>query len=112
IATLHTVGSHPLLDRLRTEAPAGVLELMRVPGLKPEKILAIHNELGIASLSELEEAARAGQLAKAKRLGEALQRKVLQGIEALKAAAGRRHIHRAAEMLSEAERQLRRTIPG
>ena len=40
ITKLHRSGSHPSLEKLRKEIPAGVLELLAVPGLRPE----IHSE--------------------------------------------------------------------
>jgi DNA polymerase (family X) len=43
---------------MRKDIPAGVLELLSVPGLRPEKVLKRYNELGIASLEVLEQAAR------------------------------------------------------
>ena len=111
IPVLHETGSHPLLEELRSDIPDGVLEMLGVPGLPPEKVLALFRELGIASLAELEAAARDGVLARAKRFGPALARKVLDGIEARRAAQGRMHLHRAAELLEAAEAQLRHARP-
>lgn len=112
VTALHETGTHPLLETLRSDAPAGVLELLRVPGLAPDQVMALHRELGIASLDELEAAARSGQLAGSRTFGEAMQRKVLQGIAALGHAAGRRHIHAAAEILADAGQSLRRLMPA
>ena len=57
ITKIYETGSHPSLDKLRKEVPEGVLELFAVPGLRPDKILKLHQELGISSLAELEKAA-------------------------------------------------------
>jgi DNA polymerase (family 10) len=43
---------------MRKDIPAGVLELLSVPGLRPEKVLKLYSELGIASLEGLEQVAR------------------------------------------------------
>ncbi len=112
IPTLHATGTHPLLQELRSDIPATVLEMLAIPGLKPEKVLALFRELGIRSVQELETSARSGALSRAKRFGPALERRILQGIEALRAAHGRIHLHRAAERLAVAEIQLRQAIPG
>jgi DNA polymerase (family 10) len=112
IPILHETGTHPMLDALRSDIPAGVLEMLAVPGLKPEKVLALFRELGIRSLEELEQAATDGRLAAAKRFGPAFAQKVQQGIKALRAGQGRIHMHRAAERLDEAERLLRTARPG
>jgi DNA polymerase/3'-5' exonuclease PolX len=39
-----------------------VLDMLSIPGLKPEKINILHKELGIADLSALEAAAREDRL--------------------------------------------------
>lgn len=65
----------------------------------------------MSSLAELEEAAREGRLQKIKGLGTSLQTKVLRGIEMRREAQGRRHVHRAAELLKAAEKHLREARP-
>jgi DNA polymerase (family 10) len=57
IERLHRTGTHPSLEALRKEIPESVLELLSIPGLRPEKVLKVHKHLGIGSLRELEEAA-------------------------------------------------------
>jgi DNA polymerase (family 10) len=112
ITKLHRTGSHPSLERMRREIPEGVLEMLSVPGLRPHKVLKLHKQLGIASLAELEAAARDDRIKNMKGLGAALQRKVVQGLEIRKAALGSRHMHRAAELMAAAEKNLRRAFPG
>ena len=46
-------GSIPLLERLRGEIPAGVLDLVAVPGLGVKRARAAYEALGIASLDDL-----------------------------------------------------------
>ena len=60
--------------------PAGVSELITVPGLRPEKMLRLYQDLGITSLDELEAAAKEDRVKKAKALGAALQTKILQNL--------------------------------
>jgi hypothetical protein len=43
---------------MRKEIPAGVLEMLAVPGLRPDKVLKLYKTLGITSLADLEQAAR------------------------------------------------------
>jgi DNA polymerase (family X) len=112
ITQLHVTGTHPTLETMRKEVPESLLELLAIPGLRPDKILKLHSELGISSLAELEEAARAGRLQKIKGLGAALQTKILKGIEIKRNAKGLRHLHRAAELLEGAERHLREAKAG
>lgn len=56
-------GQSKYLEDLRKQYPPGILELLRVPKLGLKKIGILHQKLGIGSLDDLEEAARAGRLA-------------------------------------------------
>ena len=73
VMKLYQTGTHPSLEKLRKEIPAGVLELLTVPGLRPEKVLRLYKDLGISSLAELEAAAKEDRIKKSKGLGAALQ---------------------------------------
>ena len=42
--------------------PAGLTELLRVPGLGPKKVKSLHDQLGIKSLGELEYACNENRL--------------------------------------------------
>ena len=112
IKKLHRTGTHPALAEMRKEIPAGVLSFLTIPGLRPDKALKLYRDLGVSSLDALERAARTGELARIKGLGTALQNKILQGIEIRRGGQGRRHLHRAAELLQLAERNLRNSHLG
>ena len=112
IRKLSQTGTHPNLERLRKEVPEGVLELLSVPGLRPDKALRLYKDLGITSLAELEAAARGDRIKKAKGLGPALQAKILQNLEIAKSGEGRLHLHRAAALLAHAKETLQRTQPN
>jgi DNA polymerase (family X) len=107
IKRLHATGTHPGLESMREEVPEGVLDLLTVSGLRPDKIVKLHRDLGVSSLDELEEAARSGRLAKTKGLGAALATKILQGLKIRRSGFGRRHLHRAAELIKSAEHHLK-----
>lgn len=111
ITKLHKTGSHPSLEKLRKEIPAGVLEMLTVPGLRPEKVLRLYKDLGIASLAELEAAAKDDRIRKAKGLGAALQTKILQNLPIAKSGEGRLHLHRAAALLAHAKDSIRKSRP-
>jgi DNA polymerase (family X) len=96
---------------MRREIPTDVLEMLTVPGLRPDKVLKLYRELGLSSLAELEEAVRGDRPRKIKGLGASLQSKIFRGIEMRRAAQGRRHMHRAAELLKAAEKHLREARP-
>jgi DNA polymerase (family 10) len=111
ITKLHRTGSHPSLEKLREEIPAGVLEMLSVPGLRSDKVLRLYNDLGIASLAELEAAAKDDPIKKIKGLGAALQTKLLQNLAIARSGQGRIHVHRAAALLQNAVASLHRARP-
>ena len=110
ITRLHRTGTHPQLEAMRLEIPAGVLEMLSVPGLRPDKVLKLYTELGIASVEELQQAALHDRLKAVKGLGAALQAKILGGLKMRR--EGARHLHRAAALLAAAEANLRESRLG
>jgi DNA polymerase (family 10) len=88
-----------------------VLELLTVPGLRPDKAMRLHKDLGISSLADLEAAAKDDRIKKAKGLGSALQTKILQNLAIARSGAGRLHIHRAAALLDHAVDSLKAAHP-
>ena len=64
IKKLHATGAHPGLEKMRKEVPVGVLEMLTVPGLRPDKVLKLYQELGLSSLAELEGGCPRGPSAK------------------------------------------------
>ena len=37
VTKLHSTGTHPLLEKLRREVAEGVVDMLSIPGLKPDK---------------------------------------------------------------------------
>ena len=111
ITKLHRTGTHPSLEKLRKEIPAGVLELLSVPGLRPDKVLRLYKDLGITSLAELEVAAKEDRIKTVKGLGAALQTKILQNLAIATSGESRLHLHRAAALLEHAIKTLEKTQP-
>lgn len=81
IDELVRTGASKYLEELRAQYPPGIFELLRIPKLGLKKIGAIYAELGVASLDQLEDAARSGRLAKLKGFGEKTAEHILKGIE-------------------------------
>jgi DNA polymerase (family X) len=111
VTKLHETGSHPSLDKLRKEVPEGVLELFAIPGIRPEKILKLHQELGISSLAELEAAAKEDRIRSVKGLGAALQTKILQNLEIARSGETQLHLHKAAALLEHAVATVKQEHP-
>ncbi len=109
ITKLARTGTHPSLEKMRAEIPEGVLDMLSIPGLRPEKVIKIYKELGIATMDELEAAAKEDRIKDVKGLGAALQRKILQGLAIRRDSQGARHVHRAEELIANATGSLKRS---
>jgi DNA polymerase (family 10) len=80
VRDLVETGSSRYLDELRSATPEGLLDMLAIPGLSPEKIHKIYEELEIADVAKLEEAARDGRLAKIRGFGPKTAERILKGI--------------------------------
>jgi DNA polymerase (family 10) len=89
IAELLESDDPPFIKELRSQFPAGVLEMLRIPGLGPKKIRALMAELDITSVGELEYACRENRLLDLPGFGAKTQENILRGIASLTAYAGR-----------------------
>jgi DNA polymerase (family 10) len=112
VTKLHQTGSHPSLEKLRKEVPEGALELFAVPGLRPDKILKLHQELGISSLAALEAAAKDNRIRKVKGLGASLQTKILQNPSIARSGETQLNLHKAAALIQHALTTVEREHPG
>ena len=75
-------GTCALLERLRSKLPPGITDLLRIPGLGPKRVQALHGELGIGTLAGLQRAARDGRLRTLPGFGERTERRVLDSVSA------------------------------
>lgn len=82
-------GRIALVDELHKRFPPGVISLLRVPGVGTRLAARVYDELGVASIDDLEAAARDGRLAGLPRLGEKTAASILRNVEALKRRSGR-----------------------
>ena len=89
IVQLATTGQLPSYDELRRSTPPGLVALLRIPGLGPKKIKALHETLKIESLADLRAAGESGQIAKLKGFGAKTEAKILEGIAFVEKAGER-----------------------
>lgn len=80
IGVMVSSGSLPYLDELKAEIPAGLLTLLKIPGLGPKKAKALFDTLQIDSLDKLKAACEKGQVAALKGFGEKSQAKIMEGL--------------------------------
>ncbi|TGT71792.1 MULTISPECIES: DNA polymerase/3'-5' exonuclease PolX [unclassified Mesorhizobium] len=111
VRKLYETGTHPSLEKLRQEVPAGVMELFTVPGLRPDKILKLHQALGVNSLADLEAAAKADRIRPVKGLGASFQTKILQNLAIARSGETQLHLHKAAALLQHAVISLKQGHP-
>lgn len=108
ITELVQTGASHYREQLLTLAPAGLLELLRIPGFGPRKAGIVHRQLGISSLAELEAAAREGQLKSLPGFGAKTQAKILQGIEQLRQGVERALLGQALPLAEALVQMVRR----
>ncbi|MCS7022284.1 MAG: DNA polymerase/3'-5' exonuclease PolX [Gemmataceae bacterium] len=108
IITLVTTGRLPFLEELRSSIPAGLVEMLRIPGLGPKKVKALHDQLHISSVAELQAACQRGEIARLKGFGEKTQQKILEGIAFLQTQNQRVRLDQALPLAEEVMERLRR----
>ncbi len=111
ITTLVTTGKLKYLDDLRAETPAGLLDMLRLPGIGPKKVKALHDELKIDTIDALKKACEAGTVAELKGFGAKTQAKILDGIAFLGRVGNRVRIDLALPLGRRLLEQLK-TLPG
>jgi len=97
IVDLVATGTMPLREELLTRYKASMLELLRLPGMGPKTVALLWSALQVADIDALEEAAKAGHLAKLPRMGEKFATKLLKGIEDYRRNSSRFRIDQARE---------------
>ena len=70
----------PLLEDLKKELPEGLITLMRVRGLGPKKVAALHKTLNVATLEDLRKAATKGKIRELPGFSEKTERTILEEI--------------------------------
>jgi DNA polymerase (family 10) len=111
IDELLSTGKLGFLEKLKTEVPEGLAELLPVPDLGPKKIAIFWRELGVTDLAGLEAAARAGKLRDLPGMGEKSEAKIIAGIESLSRRTTRIPLGRAWPLAQELLEALRQ-VPG
>lgn len=80
VRELATTGSLKYLDELRAEFPEAILELFSIPGLGAKKIKALHEQLHISSIADLQAACESGRVAELPGFGATTQEKLCKAI--------------------------------
>ncbi|MBT2508352.1 DNA polymerase/3'-5' exonuclease PolX [Streptomyces sp. ISL-98] len=94
-------GRMSVVDEARASVPAGVRELITIPGLGPRKAMVLYEELDITSVDQLLDAIRQERLRDLKGFGERTEDNVLHGISVLQKAGEGRILVSAAMDIAE-----------
>lgn len=98
ITDLVTTGHLKYYENLRAEFPAGLLDLLRIPGLGPKKAKKLFTELGIDSIAALEQACQEDRLIDLEGFGKKSQEKFLDGIRQVREFSSRHLFHHTVEV--------------
>jgi DNA polymerase (family 10) len=98
ITAIVTTGELPLRKQLASKLPAGLLDLLRIPGLGPKRVKLLYKKLKVKSAADLAAALDKGRIQKLKGFGPKMEEKMRAGLG--QAQAGERRM-----LLNEAETQ-------
>lgn len=95
IDQLYSTGESSMLNELRGQLPAGIIELSHIPGLSVQKVGRLQEELGISSVEELRAACEAGKVRDVKGFGAKTEAAILDAIAGHEKREQFIHIHHA-----------------
>ena len=104
-------GTMATLEEARREVPETLAQLTHVEGVGPKRASKLYQELDIATLDDLERAAKEGRIASVEGFGPKTQEKILAGIAAAR-RHGQRHRRDEAERAVEPLLAWLRKAPG
>ena len=81
ITELVTTGHLEYYERLKSQFPEGILDLMHVPGVGPKTTERLWKELGLSTVSQLEQSIKDGRLASLPRMGKKSAENILRHIQ-------------------------------
>jgi DNA polymerase (family 10) len=83
IVALSRTGEIPAAAKLKAKFPASLIEVTRIPGLGAKTVRKLYDELGVASLDELREAAETQRIRGLKGLGPKAEENVVEALAKL-----------------------------
>ena len=95
-----TAGDSPFRQEIAASFPPTLLELLRLQGVGPKTVKRLYDEMGIASLDALEDAAKSGRIRAMKGMGSRKEALILKAIDERRRYVGR---HLAATVATTAQ---------
>jgi len=91
ITELSTTGRLDYFEKLKASVPAGLVEIMAIPGVGPKKVRALQEKLGVDTIAKLRAACAENRVATLDGFGEKTQERILAGIRN-REAYNKRHL--------------------
>lgn len=91
ITELHTTGRLEFFAKLKASVPAGLVEILAIPGIGPKKVRILQEKLGIDTVAKLRAACAENRVAALEGFGEKTQERILTGIRN-REAYNKRHL--------------------
>jgi DNA polymerase (family 10) len=95
ISEIVTTGELGLRQQLARKLPAGLLDLLRIPGLGPKRVKLLYKKLKVKSAGDLAKALDAGKVQKLKGFGPKMEEKMRAGLGQAQATERRMLPHEA-----------------
>jgi DNA polymerase (family 10) len=105
-------GKLGLLEELEREMPGELTDIMRVSGIGPKRVAALHGELDINTLDELEQAAQDGRIRDLEGFGARTQQTILEETKRLRQERRLRMKLAVAEQYAEPLREYLQKAEG
>jgi len=112
IAELVRTGELRALTQLRRQVPAGLRELLELPGLGPVRVRALRSGLRIRNRADLKRALAAGRLARLRGFGPALEARLKTALAGASERAPKRPLRTVAAQFAEPLRAYLKSVPG
>jgi len=112
IVEIAATGTCDIHRALAEEFPATLLDLMHLQGVGPKTAAALYRELGVQSLSDLEQAAAAGRVRALKGMGPKKEALILKALDERKRHSGRHLLAHSAEVAAAVVAYLEQWSPG
>lgn len=92
IETIVATGELPLRKQLAAKLPAGLLDLLRIPGLGPKRVKLLHAKLKVKSAADLAKVLDAGKVQKLHGFGPKMEEKIRAGLGQAQQGGGERRL--------------------
>jgi DNA polymerase (family 10) len=112
IAEIVETGTLALLTELQGELPAGLTDLMKVPGLGPKRVAILYKQLGITTLADLAQAAAQGRIQALEGFGAKTEQRIVEETAKLQQTEAKRISLVVAEQVAGPLVEYLRQTPG